>query len=47
MVERIAKMIEDTTRAVLKNPLLLGSLMVAMVVLKVRFGAEEDPDTED
>ncbi len=41
VLERVAGMVEDTTRAVLKNPILLGGLMIALVILKVRFGSEE------
>lgn len=45
MMQRVAKMIEDATRAILKNPLLLGGLMITLVVLKVRFGNDGDSDT--
>lgn len=42
MLGRFAELIEDATRKVLKNPLLLGGLMIALVVLKVRFGGDGD-----
>lgn len=44
VLERVAGIVEEATHAVVKNPVLPGSLVVALVLPKARFG--EDGERE-